>query len=280
MHISFLKYLIDPQTGEELKLSIERQEGNFVMEGSLSSSKSNYPIRLGVPRFADYCEKRNSTESFGWQWRRWPKIQFESENVGKPMQGHTLRMWERITEREEKDLKGSLIADFGCGSGRFIEIVRMKKGRAIGIDLSDAVEVAAENFREAPDVLICQADIFKAPIKPESCDGVFSIGVLHHTSDPEKGFTEMIRCVRPGGWVALAVYGRGGYYDRANVTLYRNIFQALWPVFRHRLPLFYSYMTAYLINPLGHVPLIGKILRRVARTIFPFVSLPDIKWSV
>ena len=74
-------------------------------------------------------------------------VQFEDQNRGGPMEGHTLRMWERIVGAPHDNLDGRMIADFGCGPGRFVDIVRKKRGRVIGLDLSVAVEKAGEYLR-------------------------------------------------------------------------------------------------------------------------------------
>ena len=82
--------------------------------------------------------------------------------------------------------------------------------------------------------------------------------------------------MRPGGWVAISVYGKGGYYDSPSVRLWRKIFRVLWPVFGHHAPLAYAYFTNYALRPLSRVPLVGPALRG----LFPFVRLPDIRWSL
>lgn len=276
MHRSFLDALVDPVSKESLRLEVRENDGDTILEGSLVSSSNTFPIVRGIPRFAGYNDRGSYATSFGWQWNRWSRVQFESENIGGPMENHTARMWERITSNSSKSLEGALIADFGCGPGRFIEVVRMKKGRVIGLDLSDAVEAAARNFRGDPDVLICQADVLQPPVKPGVCDGAFSIGVLHHTPDPRKGFCEMTAVIRSGGWVAACVYGRDGYYSRSNVNFYRSIFKALWPLFGHYPPLLYSYLTCYLLRPFTGIRPVGKVLR----LIFPHVSLPDRRWAL
>jgi SAM-dependent methyltransferase/uncharacterized protein YbaR (Trm112 family) len=276
MHLSFLKHLVDPRTKEPLELQARERDGEFVLEGSLVARGHSYPIVRGVPRFAGYEGGADYTKSFAFQWRQWSRVQFESENVGGPMEGHTLRMWERITAVGPNDLNGTVIGDFGCGPGRFVEIVRRKCGRVIALDLSDAVEVARANFRGDPDVLICQADVLNPPLKEESLDGAFSIGVLHHTPDPRRGVEKLVRCVRTGGWVAISVYGKGGYYDSPSVRLWRRIFRGLWPVFDHYPPLAYAYITTYVLRSLSRVPLVGLALRG----LFPFVRLPDIRWSL
>jgi len=276
MHTSFLEYLNDPHTMEPLRIVATEMRGDFVFEGELVSPSNRFPIVRGIPRFAGYTDKGNYAESFGWQWNRWGRVQFESENVGKPMEGHTLRMWERITAVATKDLRSALVADFGCGSGRFIEIVKMKNARVIGLDLSDAVEIARRNFAGDDKVLVCQADILRPPIRPGTCDGAFSVGVLHHTPDPAKGFLEMANVVRPGGWIAASVYEKGGHYSLPNVNFYRSLFKRLWPLFGHYPPLLYSYITCFLVAPVArHLPLGGML-----HLFFPGIILADRRWSL
>jgi len=270
---------MDPKTGDDLILeSIVEKNGN-VMEGWLVSKNSRYPVVRGVPRFAGYNDKDNYTNSFGYQWNKWSKIQFDSENENKPMEGYTLNMWSHITGVEQLDLKGAVIADFGCGPGRFIETIRKKNGVAIGLDLSDAVEAATENFANDDKVLICQADILHSPLKSASVDGAFSIGVLHHTENAEEGFCEMVRVIKPESFVSISVYGTGGYYDNFFVTIYRKIFNALWPIFGYYPPLIYSYVVVYLFRPILKVPIFRTLIRPFLY-FFPFINLPDIRWSV
>jgi len=89
MHKSFEKYFIDSKTGESLELKIEIKEGDFIESGILKSSKNQFSIIKGIPRFI--YNKDNYSKSFGYQWKNWGKVQYESENIGKSMQGHTLR---------------------------------------------------------------------------------------------------------------------------------------------------------------------------------------------
>lgn len=276
MQVSFLEYLVDPGTKEPLRLVATERKGDLVLEGHLISRGGNYPIVRGVPRFAGLGNPADYTRSFGFQWARWARTQFESANVGRPMQGHTLRMWERITGIDASDLGGAVIGDFGCGSGRFAEVVRRKNGRVIALDLSSAVEVARGIFEDDPHVLVCQADGLRAPIRPGSLDGAFSIGVLHHTPDPPRGLAEMARAVRTGGWVAMSVYGKGSYYDWPTVRFWRRVFEVMWPFLGHRPPLAYAYFATYLLRPLSGIPVLGLALRG----LFPFVRLPDRRWSL
>jgi len=278
MHISFIDYFVDPETKEALTLEVVDKEGDFIETGTLKSSTNRYPIIREIPRFIPYKED-NYSSSFGKQWHRWPKVQFESENKGKSMEGHTLNMWQRITgiNLSKGNLKNSVITEIGCGPGRFIEVVASAGAKVIGIDLSSAVEIAEQNFKKNKNICICQGDALKLPFKGQSLDGSYSIGVLHHTPSPKKCIKEIYKSLKEGAWFAVSVYRKGGYYDWKNVQLYRKLFNVLDPLFKHYPPLIYTYCTVYLIRPLLRIlPLLGKCFKK----LFPFIDLPDTNWSL
>lgn len=277
MHISFADFFCDPATGADLRLEITAREGDDVREGAFVSPTARYPIVSGVPRFVPMDP--NYAQSFGWQWKRWPRVQFESENVGKPMEGYTRRMWEMVTGWETYPVPGAgkVIADIGCGPGRFVDVARAKGFRVIGVDYSGVVDVAAQNFRGDPDVCICQADALNLPIRTASLDALYTQGVLHHTPNPRRGVEQMFRAARPGAWVSVNVYGRSSYYDNPKVQAWRRLFNWLWPVFGPRLPLLYAYFAADVTRPLlKYVHPLGRVLR----FFFPMCELPDRNWTL
>lgn len=271
MNPDFLPYLADPVSKEPLTLEGGRRDGGRVIEGRLVSDLAVYPITNGIPRFATAADY---VGSFAEQWARWRRIQFDGENIGRPMEGYTRRMWESITGCGDV-LDGTVVGDFGCGAGRFVETVRAKGGRVIALELSGAVDVAAANFRDDPGVLVCQADVMMPPIRPGALDGAFSIGVLHHTPRPGNGVAAMAGAVKPGGWVALSVYPRHGYYDSTRVRMGRLVFRTLAAGFGLRPLLLYAQATARLWRAVAGVPRLAALFRRV----LPFVGLPDVDWS-
>src|SRR5688500_10532858 len=96
MHPKFLDLLCCPSTGEPLTLVADETRDNGMVWAGVLRTPSNreYPIVRGVPRFVS---EELYASSFGFEWSRWPRVQFEAENVGRPMAGHTTRMWGRIT---------------------------------------------------------------------------------------------------------------------------------------------------------------------------------------
>lgn len=282
MHPKFLNLLCCPETGESLSLRAETIDiHGMVTSGELvTPSGRTYPIVRGVPRFVS---AERYAGSFGFEWSRWPRVQFESENVGRPMAGHTTRMWERITGMTDEDIAGRTVVDFGCGPGRFLDVVRRKGGLAVGIDLSNAVDAARRNFPDDPDVLIVQGDLLRPPFKPGAFDGGFSIGVLHHTPEPERGSWALARSVRPDGWVACCVYPKGDFYDFASVRGFRVLHQKLKPLVGYRFALAYAWLAAYVLAPLFRqlkkTPL-KRFVWHVERHWLVSLWLKDARWRL
>jgi SAM-dependent methyltransferase len=282
MHPKHLDLLCCPETREALVLDAQvTLQNGIVWAGTLrTQSGTEYPIVRGVPRFV---APEQYAASFGWEWGRWPRVQFESDNAGRPMAGHTTRMWERITGAAIEDVAERTVVDFGCGPGRFLDVVRRKGGVAVGIDMSSAVDAARTNFGDDPDVLIVQGDLFRPPFREGVFDGGFTVGVLHHTPRPEDGLRALAHCVRPGGWVACSVYPAGGFYDYRSVRRFRRLHRKLYRTFEYLPALVYSYLSAYVIAPvfqaLKHVGL-RRLVEHAERNWVVSLWLNDAQWRV
>ena len=231
MHRDFAQYFADPVTKEPLHLTIVRERHGRVIEGAFVSSIARYPIVNGIPRFVDPHASPYAS-SFGYQWTRWPRLQFESENAGKVMEGYTRRMWESITGMTEPRRRSDWCSTSAAGRDDSSTSPGAKGARVIGIDYSGAVEPAARSFAHDPGVCICQGDALHLPIRSGSMDGAFTIGALHHTPDPACGVREAAAALAPGGWFAISVYTAGGFYDARMVQAWRRLFVRLWPYAR------------------------------------------------
>jgi SAM-dependent methyltransferase len=81
----------------------------------------------------------------------------------------------------------------------------------VALDLSAAVETARVHLAEFDNVHVVQGDLLRLPFRTAAEGGgfdfVYSIGVLHHLPDPYEGFRALVRHVRPGGTIAVWVYG-------------------------------------------------------------------------
>ena len=282
MHPKFLHLLACPETGEPLALDAEETLPNgIVWRGELRTPSGRYyPIVRGVPRFV---ARESYASSFGFEWTRWPRVQFEAGNVGRPMEGHTTRMWERVTGVAPEQVEGKTIVDFGCGPGRFLDVVRRKGGLAVGIDLSNAVDAARRNFADDPDVLVVQGDRLRPPFRGGAFDGGFSIGVLHHTPDPAAGLAALARSVRERGWVSCCVYPKNDFYDFPSVRRVRKLHLALKPLLGYRFALAYAYLAAHVLAPLFRLAKQNGLAKQVnwlERNALVSLWLKDARWRL
>ena len=274
MRQTHLELLKCPKTGEDLVLEVFQSNGEDVIDGVLKSSQYEYKITNGIPRFV---EDEGYSGNFGWQWNKWARIQFEDENVGRPMAGHTTNMFQKITELDKDKLDGKVVLDIGCGPGRFVDVARSMGADVVAIDYSSAIDAARENFSDDhSNILFVQGDALNLSFKDNVFDYSFSIGVLHHTPDPYKGVEEAFRVTKPQGEFAISVY-RGGYYSSPTVQIWQKLFKASWPFFGHRLPYLYSQTVGRVNHYLRRVSRIGSLAVRI---FFPSVTLPDVRWSV
>lgn len=276
MHSSFAEYFVDPDSHSSLDLEIYEKVGNRIISGLFKSEKSEYPIIKGVPRFVSNV---NYSSSFAFQWGKWPLVQFESENIGKAMEGHTRNMFNKITDHfQEKIQNSDVVLDIGCGSGRFIDLIRsMNDVRIIGIDFSNSVEVAFSNFKNYSNICIVQADALNLPFKTKTFHSSFSIGVLHHTPSPKTGVDEAFRVLKKNGQFSVCVYAKGSYYDTKILKLYRKLFSFLRPFFAFFPPILYSYFMIKVISPLLNK---FKLIKPLVLKIFPYTDLADKNWAI
>lgn len=284
MNPKFLEILCCPKTGESLQLKVTETSGDgSVVSGTLVAERSGheYPIVRSIPRFID---EEHYTDTFGYEWQKWSRVQFESENVGGRMQGHTRRMFEAVTGFAEQDLRGQRVVEFGCGPGRFLDIVRRCGGVAVGIDMSMAVESARVNFRDDPEVLIVQGDILNPPFKPGVFDVAYTIGVLHHTPAPEEGLKRMASVVKSGGLVGCCVYPKESLYNYPSVYRFRKLHRLASPLLGTKGALAYSYFSAYFLyhvfDLLRKNSRTGRVGEFIEKNFVVNVNVPDARWRV
>ena len=269
-----INLLCDPWTREELKLVDGEFDGDEIVKGKLVG-KYEYPIVNGIPRFV---EDEGYSDNFGYQWNRWARIQFEDENIDKPMSGYTTAMFDKVTKHKMTRLDGKIVLDIGCGPGRFVDVASKRGGVLVCLDYSSAIDAAKKNFEGVPgERLFVQGDALRLPIKDDVIDYAYSIGVLHHTPSPSRGVKEAARVLKKKGFFALSVYRKGGYYDFVIVNLWRKLFKMLRPKFGNKPALYYSYITGTIAYILARV---WPPLAMPFRVIFSSVALPDLRWSI
>ncbi len=101
-------------------------------------------------------------------------------------------------------LEGRRILDVGCGVGMYTHAFRRYTPHVFGIEVE--FDRAQEARERAAGVV--QAVGEALPFASASFDIVFSHEVLEHVADDRRTAAEMVRVVRPGGWIAIFVPNR------------------------------------------------------------------------
>ncbi|XP_051011823.1 alkylated DNA repair protein alkB homolog 8 [Acomys russatus] len=111
--------------------------------------------------------------------------------------------WPRIVEFLKALPSGSIVADIGCGNGKYLGI--NKELYMIGCDRSlNLVNICRERQFQA---LVC--DALSVPVRSGSCDACISIAVIHHFATAERrveALQELARLLRPGGQALIYVW--------------------------------------------------------------------------
>ena len=219
MNLGLLDDLVCPLCSGSLAL--DGAPARQIEDGALTCTQcgARWKIRAGVPRLVppdlSAVEARTSS-SFGWQWKHFSEMHPEFE----------AQFLDWMHPLEPAFFEGKRVLDAGCGTGRHAYFAATYgAGEVVALDLSVAVDAARENLRQFENVEVVQGDLLRPPFRTASAGGgfdlVYSIGVLHHLPNPYEGFKSLLRYVRPGGTIAVWMYG----YE--NNGLVRNVVEPL-----------------------------------------------------
>ena len=97
----------------------------------------------------------------------------------------------------------SFVLELGCGNGLSARMLKDRRHRVIGTDLSSAfLKETAQWEDERLRYLAC--DVLNLPFDEDAFDLVCSNEMIEHVTDAKKSLNEMIRVVKPGGRIIIA----------------------------------------------------------------------------
>jgi ubiquinone/menaquinone biosynthesis C-methylase UbiE len=96
--------------------------------------------------------------------------------------------------------------DAGCGTGRWAMLVAPRVGHLHCIDPSSALDVARTNLRDQTNCSFHNASVDGMPLGDASMDFGYSLGVLHHVPDTQRGLSACTRKLKPGAPFLLYMY--------------------------------------------------------------------------
>lgn len=141
---------------------------------------------------------KGSPERFGYSWDRYAGLLPEHEE-----------QFLRWTSLDRAFWKGLRFVDGGCGIGRnsYWPMTYGALG-GLAVDVDDrTLGRARSNLAPFNDLEVRKQSIYEIA-EADRFDIAFSIGVVHHLSDPDAAVARLTRAVRPGGQVLVWLYGR------------------------------------------------------------------------
>jgi malonyl-CoA O-methyltransferase len=99
------------------------------------------------------------------------------------------------------DVAGLTVLDAGCGTGRYLRLMRERGATAIGVDLSAPMLARAY----ADGASVARGSVCALPIDSTSIDTVICGLVLGDVPQLETALGEIARVLRPGGCVVYSV---------------------------------------------------------------------------
>src|SRR3954470_2205375 len=196
--------------GEYLAVDLPAEGEQVSIDGQ------RYLMRHGVLRDERSASDRQeqTSEAFGFKWQK--RDTFESDASLERMREWLIERYGDVAQAEWWSDYGDapVLLDAGCGASMSgLELVRpaLPRLRYIGVDISEAVDVAAARFAELglPGA-VPQADLTHLPFPEGSLHAIFSEGVLHHTDSTEGALKSLARLLAPGGRFLFYVYRRKG----------------------------------------------------------------------
>jgi SAM-dependent methyltransferase len=266
MKPSLLGLLRCPDCRGPLTLSTSEPADAEIVSGTVrcGGCSGAFPVVNGVPRFVSGDAY---TDAFSLEWNVHRTTQLDRATGHRDSEDRlrtTLAM-------PLEELKGKLVLDVGCGTGRFADVVLKYGGRVVGVDLSFAVEAAQVNLGWHPDMHVVQADVFRLPLRTDEFDLVYSLGVLHHTPDCRRAFAQLPKHIKPGGRIVITVYAAGNKVYIATTNFWRRV--------TTRLPKRVLYRLMHLAVPLYYVYRIPG-LYHLGMAIFPINMDRRWRWRV
>ena len=256
MNTRLPQFLACPESvGDPLVLEAFSSEGDEIIAGVLrcEACRRNYPIIDGVPRLLPDSLIGTLSRYHPDFFSRYDILlptQPEEDDVSRTLTFYSfaraklftpelepalLAYWKQsLSSRipEARHLAGQVGVDAGCGEGRYTYCLADSGAEVIGLDLSEAVNLAHLRNRANPRAHIVQGSIYQPPFRRGIFDFVVSTGVLHHLPDPQHGFEALVSLLRAGGSIHIWVYGlrqMSLVYRLSHLTFLRHFGSRLSP---------------------------------------------------
>jgi SAM-dependent methyltransferase len=216
-----LDLLVDPIEHRPMTFESGQDQGDERLTGLLRSESGEvYPVVGGIPRFVKTQDEAQlqTQSSFSFKWKQRDSYEWLlGKSDDAPQTAWLLEKYGFASTADwaRQFSSASHVLDLGCGAGSASWPWLRSSGWSgnamwVGLDISDAVDVAADLLGNFPNTHFVQADAMRMPFADGTFDVILSEGVLHHTPSTAAAISSAARMLRAGGEFYFYVYRRKG----------------------------------------------------------------------
>lgn len=195
----------------------------------LSEPLDGFTVIDGIPRQKSLLSERQAQtqDAFAFKWAK--RDTFDSDASRERVREWLVERYGDLSWLYERDQP--LVLDAGCGAAlSALELFDIPRIRYVGVDISDAVDVAAQRFAERGlSGSFMQASITDLPFAEQTFDAIFSEGVLHHTDSTRGALLALAPLLKPGGKFMFYVYRKKGPIREFTDDYVRDRLQSMPP---------------------------------------------------
>lgn len=130
------------------------------------------------------------------------------------LSGQMDKRWRRLVAKRLQNSLGAgqvRILDVACGTGDLsLELFETIKARVVGTDFCrPMLDIAAKKLAKSQSAIpLIEGDALRLPFLDGSFDGVTIAFGLRNLSDVERGLSELLRVLKPGGSLAVLEFSK------------------------------------------------------------------------
>ena len=141
-----------------------------------------------------------TVQGFGDEWHRFTQSELSLDEHKAAFQLYfSIFPWQKLP-------KNAVGFDLGCGSGRWAVLVAPKVGKLHCIDPSTALDIARKNLSTFKNCEFHNATVDNIPLKDNTMDFGYSLGVLHHCPDTQAGLDACVKKLKAGAPFLVYLY--------------------------------------------------------------------------
>ena len=203
-----------------------------------------------------------TVDGFGAEWSAFDQSELDQSEANELFAAYfSVFPWESLPSEP-------VGFDLGCGSGRWARLAAQRVAHLHCIDASvKALRVAQRNLRDHSNTTLACASVGALPIRDESMDFGYALGVLHHVPDTAAGIAACVQKLKPGAPFLVYLY----YSFDNRPVWYRWIWRAS-DLVRHivsRLPIPIRHLISASIAATVYLPIArtARVLERAGMNV-------------